>query len=888
VAASVAARIRDPKKEEKKERVMNSKPISRRRFLEASIKGGAVVGIETRFGPLRGMLSGGEIGPDGLTLKVIGDSKQGYSVDLLFKGRPIARHNRGAEFSARFQNEDRSVEDRVENWRATSWSGDATHIVLDGECILKNLNATAFTQVEYEIVTPSVVRKRIRFQQSDMLMMFYQVSNRLEPLENPAKFWSFDQVDWKGGPAHEYFPAAGFRTNDGVCVGLLTDSGYRNQWTRLVRRDGGPVKPAPSRIPDANLYSGSNTEERRRGDFFVQQTFGEILEQQIPEQEIIGQKNGSQSARTIDLTPMSSWKNKGKAGLIQHDDVAIISAKSSDDGVVIPFAAKACDVFSVRVEYRSSSPVAIEVWDVDVQSGKLAEITLYNDNAPGLADVWSEFRTTVFIPGLQGNGCAVFLSVAPSEQSLKVDASSGSTKFEVRGLQIHRIATRTSPYHRLEMGQSAEKTVFVFAGEKVPDTLRGHRLASQLYLADGLGFRGGETEKVVYSDVMMLSWIAGPESFRPILAPSIWYSAAGEMYLRDSFFALNGTHNRELNESVFNLWAENQGSDGAINTLVEPNLANVERKSNDSTPLWLMWALRNRQRFGTLLPEKKIRKAAEYCIATYDPRREGICTAQFVMGQLDVIRYPEGTSEICENQGILAVTARVIKELGIEGASQTISEEYVSSSEELYRSYYNSERKFMRPARNISDAIGFAEIFPEFLSLWLFGRKILTDEMVVSHLDRIPTMMPRKDCPHPEISGTVRPILIGLPAEGNGWKYFTEKWHPMISDSFATSYANHGMDGIYYNGSSWMRIEICGYVAGKLHGWSGATKAIENRLWAEINIAPDFPTSQEYLATDPAHPFFGYHRVFAWNSFVLQALELAGMRSSKMDPDFSK
>ena len=29
----------------------------------------------------------------------------------------------------------------------------------------------------------------------------------------------------------------------------------------------------------------------------------------------------------------------------------------------------------------------------------------------------------------------------------------------------------------------------------------------------------------------------------------------------------------------------------------------------------------------------------------------------------------------------------------------------------------------------------------------------------------------------------------------------------------------HEMDGIYYNGGSWMRIEVCGYVAGKLHGW---------------------------------------------------------------------
>ena len=386
----------------------------------------------------------------------------------------------------------------------------------------------------------------------------------------------------------------------------------------------------------------------------------------------------------------------------------------------------------------------------------------------------------------------------------------------------------------------------------------------------------------------MLCWIAGPESLRPICAPSIWYSAAGEMYLRDSFFALNGIHNRELNESVFNLWAENQGPDGAINTLVEPNLANVERKSNDSTPLWLMWALLNRRRFCTELPMEKVRKAAEYCLRTYDPRREGLCWAQFVMGQLDVIRYPEGTSTICENQGMLAVTARVIKELQIPGVSATISGEYLGKAEELYRSYYDSARKFMRPARDIADAVGFAEIFPEYLSLWLFGRKILSDEMVVNHLDRIPAMMPRKDCPHPEAGGALRPIFIGLPEGGRSedWSYFNQSWHPMVSDSFAVSYANHGMDGIYYNGGSWMRIEVCGYVSGKLHGWSGATKAIANRLWAELNLSSDFPTSQEYLATDLAHPFFGYHRVFAWNSFVLQALEQAGLRNPEMDPDY--
>jgi hypothetical protein len=790
----------------------------------------------------------------------------------------MVRHNQGGEFSALFQNEDRSVEDLVKDWKASSWNGDATHVILEGECRLKNLNATVFVRVDYERISPRVVRKKLRLRQADMFVLFYQLSNRLEPQQSVAKLWSFDQSDWQGGALHEYFPAAGFRMKNGLCVGLLTDSGYRNLWTRIVRRDGKPVKPAPRSIPDANLYSGASPEERRNGNSFVQQTFGETTQQ-------IAQEHNAQA---VTLPEITSWKRLGNATLDERDGVAVLSARSSEDGAMIPFDAGGSVVLGLHIEYRSTAPVGLAVWKVDEQLQKVSDITLYNDVLPKSPEMWSQFETTLFLPGLQGFGSALYLSSAPSEQATPVEVPISSAKIEVRGLHVQRIATRSQPYHRLEIGQAEEKTVFVFADETIPDTIRSQRLASQLYLAEGLNFKGGETEKIVYADLMMLCWIAGPESFRPILAPSTWYSAAGEMYLRDSFFALNGIHNRELNESVFSLWGENQGPDGSINTLIEPNLANVERKSNDSTPLWLMWALLNRRRFGTKLPTKKIEKAAKYCLRTYDPQQDGVCRAQFVMGQLDVIQYPEGTSAICENQGMLAVTLRVIKELQIPGVSEPLSEQHLRRAEELYRSYYNPIRKFMSPARDVTDAIGFADIFPEFLSLWLFNRKILTDEMVVNHLDRIPTMMPRRNCPYPEAGGTLRPILIGLPEGDKGWSYFSESWHPMVSNSFAVNYANHGMDGIYYNGGSWMRIEICGYVTGQFHGWSGARKAIANRLWAEVNIAPDFPTSQEYIATDPEHPFFGYHRVFAWNSFILQALEQAGLRNPEMDPERSR
>ena len=848
--------------------------ITRRQFMEGSLGGSLAANAAWKLVlPNAGFTAGVA---DGLSLAIRGDARQGLGVVIQSAGKPIARHGGGGEFSAVFQNGERSLEDRVENWKAASWTGDANRVILKGECQLKNLNSTVHVEVDYSVVTPQVVRKHVRLHQSDMYVLLYQLSNRLEPANPPAKFWSFDQPDCTGGALHEYFPAAGFRTRDGLAVGLLTDAGFRNQWSRLIRRDGRPVKPAPHRIPDARLFSVCRSHDRGDGQYFVEQNFGEALVRTTDEED----------GENVPLGPVSSWSRRGNVVLEEHGDATVILARSSEDGIVIPFSAQDGEVYSVRLQYRSQQAFAIQVWDVDDKLQKLEDITLYNDRVPESPSDWSEFRTSVFFYARRGNAGALYISIAESEQAIGLKVQGEVGRIEMRGLEVHRLSTRREPYYRLEMDRPDQKTVFIFAAGETPDTARGYRLASQTHLADALGFGGGETEKVLYADLMMLTWMAGPETTRPMLAPSIWYSAAGEMYLRDSFFALNGIYNRELNEGVFDLWAANQGTNGAINTLVEPNLANRERKSNDSTPLWLMWALQNRRRFGTKLPLHKVRKAAEYCLETFDRNHNGLCWAQFVMGQLDVIDYPRGTSDICENQGMLAVTLRVIKELAIPGVSDRVSEDYLEKVEEAYRGYYDPVRKSLRPARDIADAIGFDELFPEFLSLWLFQRKILTDEMVVNHLNRIPVLMPCPGAPHPEAGGTVRPILIGRTQDARGWSYFTDNWHPMISQEHGANYIRHSMDGIYYNGGSWMRIEICGYVAGKLHGWLQSDMAIANRLWAEINIAPDFPTSQEYLATDPAHPFFGYHRVFAWNSFVLLALELAGQRKPEMDPDY--
>ncbi|HTF43082.1 MAG TPA: hypothetical protein VK641_04235, partial [Terriglobales bacterium] len=80
--------------------------ISRRSFIEGSIKGGLAVGIGSKLGVLPVVASPTSGSARELILNVAGNPQQGYAVDLYLSGRPFAQHNHSGEFSARFQNEE--------------------------------------------------------------------------------------------------------------------------------------------------------------------------------------------------------------------------------------------------------------------------------------------------------------------------------------------------------------------------------------------------------------------------------------------------------------------------------------------------------------------------------------------------------------------------------------------------------------------------------------------------------------------------------------------------------------------------------------------------------------------------------------------------------------
>jgi hypothetical protein len=80
--------------------------LSRRRFLEASLLGSLIGGFLPVVPPATNPLAAPE--NSDIKLKVAGNEKHGYSVMLLSRGQPIAFHKGGGEFSAIFQNRERT------------------------------------------------------------------------------------------------------------------------------------------------------------------------------------------------------------------------------------------------------------------------------------------------------------------------------------------------------------------------------------------------------------------------------------------------------------------------------------------------------------------------------------------------------------------------------------------------------------------------------------------------------------------------------------------------------------------------------------------------------------------------------------------------------------
>jgi len=158
--------------------------------------------------------------------------------------------------------------------------------------------------------------------------------------------------------------------------------------------------------------------------------------------------------------------------------------------------------------------------------------------------------------------------------------------------------------------------------------------------------------------------------------------------------------------------------------------------------------------------------------------------------------------------------------------------------------------------RDFPYVVSFTDLMPEFVSWWMWNKPVLDSDMVINTLNKFPVI---NHC---------SPLIFHVADT-----FFTPQNKPFLPEQMWP-------DGQYYNGGSWMRNEICAYVAGMKHGWEPAEERIKNRMLAEIDLNYDEPFSHEIIPMDLSQPgcWWPSARVFSWNVFALVALEVAGLK----------
>ncbi|PVX47459.1 hypothetical protein C8C85_3402 [Flavobacterium sp. 103] len=792
-----------------------------------------------------------------INLKVVGDDTQGYNV-AIYNGNQLLVKNT-EEFSLDLANTDFSEKTSIKNWTGAEWKGDSNNMELTRKTYLKDFDLNISVTVSYEVINKNIVKKKIDITQTGMPIIYYTLTETSKPAQTPSKYLTFEYDNFPGGFAHEMFPSAGFVTPNNLVVGFLMDAGYKNHYTRTTRRrfnghGGGFV--GMRKLPDPNLVSVATLEERAKNQNYIKQTFGELY--------------NLDSGKELKLQLNNQYKKVGSVEISKNDSIYKLNIKSnlqSGFEMIAPF--KDQKVYTVSFLCKGSSPLALKLFRI--KNGKktveLENGIKYIDKFPTQEKEWTLFKGSILVPYIENDSVSLFIGASDAK-----DCS-----LQIKNLQIVAHEPVIEPYNKIAMGETVTKTTYIFV-----EPFTNHHdfvISSQTRLAEAKKFEGSQIEKMMYANFNMLTWITSIDDFSPFNVPNMNYSP--DMYNRDSFFSIVSSYNKELNLSIWNKWAQTQNQKGAVGTIITPYMGSIEVKDNEATIQFLIWAMMNKRRFGVELPKDKIEKAVDFVLNEFDDDKDGKCKSHFPLCQVDVLDFNPKTDRLAVNQGMLAITLRTIKELGYE-----ISDSYIEKAEAEYRNFYDAKRKHLLYDKQFPDIIALTDLEPEFYSLWLFKRPILTDEMVVNHLNQIPLLNKVANSPHPEY-GTTAPLIIQLTKDKNGYSFMNTDYQP-FGEFGKSNYVGGANDGIYYNGGSWFRAEYCAYVVGAKHGWKNAQNMMENRAWAEINLNPEWPYSKEFIPTKwtTTDSWWPSTRGLCWNVFILMADEVAGSRTSKMDPDF--
>lgn len=419
-------------------------------------------------------------------------------------------------------------------------------------------------------------------------------------------------------------------------------------------------------------------------------------------------------------------------------------------------------------------------------------------------------------PGLWENRCQVLLD-APARR-LAVLTGDGRDPYPLV-IKPPEDARDTYQYQMdgwqsLAAGETRRFTTWVFASPA--RTHYDAQVAAHLAVANGKGWNSCALEAILRNTSLFLLRrnLALDANNQPRDGRYIFISGPGygwKQWVTDGFYVAMGLGDPEKtiesNRAVF--W----------------NRMDYE----DNAQYYLTWAVLMK-RAGGAVNEALVRKAYGFL---REHEKEGLFIPPPLPGAPnpkgwktyhDVLPYDDDDSP-ASNQGFHCGALLAAQELGLEVADQDIERAIAA-----YRSLFNIERGFMPTSRKLRDTLGQDTLYGATLTYAVFGRKLLTDEQVLTHY---------------RTSEKVK-TPFGL---------------RVISQADGSLLPGHS--GVYCYGGSWFLNDAANYLLAGVHGLPVAEvdALLVERIAREIAHVPAF---NESISTVDGHPHG--HILYSWNS----------------------
>ena len=428
----------------------------------------------------------------------------------------------------------------------------------------------------------------------------------------------------------------------------------------------------------------------------------------------------------------------------------------------------------------------------------------------------SVFGVVADSPGLWENRCQVLLD--PPGHRLAVLTGDGRAPYPLI-IKPPEDARDTYQYQMdgwqsLAAGEARRFTTWVFASPA--RTHYDAQVAAHLAVANGKGWNSSVLEAILRNTSLFLLRrnLALDANNQPRDGRYIFISGPGygwKQWVSDGFYTALGLDDPEKTiesqRAVF--W--------------------TRMDYEDNSHYYLIWAVLMKRAGGTV-NEPLARRAYEF-LRRHEkdgfyipPPLPGSPNPRGWKTYHDVLLYDDDDCPT-SNQGFHCGALLAARELGFEVTEQDIERAIAG-----YRSLFNTERGFLPTSRKQRDTLGQDTLYGATLTYAVFGRKLLTDEQVLTHVrtsERVKTP-------------------YGL---------------RVISQADGSLLPGHS--GVYCFGGSWFLNDAANYLLAGVHGLPAAEvdSLLAERITREIVHVPAF---NESISTVTGQPHG--HILYSWNS----------------------